>query len=71
MARQLIISIFVFGFFGFAANSAFADNIGVGEPSSDTTTTSSATTDDNIGVGEESWYDLFIQSFESTEESGS
>lgn len=73
MARQFIISIIVFGFFGFAASPAFADNIGVGKPSSNTTTnmTSSTTTEDNIGVGEESWFDLFLQYLESTETTNS
>lgn len=68
MARQLIISIIVLGFFGFAASQAAADDIGVGTPTGNTaTTTSGATTDDDIGVGEESWYDLFLQLLEGTD----
>lgn len=73
MARQLIISIIAFGFFGFAVNAAIADDIGVGKPSSSTTstTTSSATTDDDIGVGKVSWYQVLLQPFETGESTGS
>lgn len=67
MARQLIVFIVSGFFFAFAANPATADNIGVGKPSANTSSsTTEMTTDDNIGVGEESWYEAFLQLLEGT-----
>jgi len=70
MPRQLIFTIIVLAFSSFIANPAFADNIGVGKNSVNTVTTSQATvvtTDDNIGVGLESWYGLLAAWFESND----
>lgn len=65
MTRFLIVLAFVFAPLAFTG-TAVADDIGVGKPSSSTASTEQTlTAQDDIGVGEENWYDLLIGWFES------
>lgn len=62
MARKFFLSSIATAFV-FASQMVLADNIGVGKPGTNTTNssmTTDVTTDDNIGVGGESWYELMI-----------
>lgn len=64
MARNFVLAAAAAALF-LVSDFANADDIGVGKPGSDNMASSQITTQDDIGVGSESWYELMISWFES------